>query len=69
MNGQTKTEYIRARATPQQWHRISKHCTRLGCSMGSRILELLRQDILAHHHFDLGIDVGNIRRPRGWKKP
>lgn len=59
-----KSEYVRTRATPTQQQHINAHCGRIGCSVGSRILELLRQDILAHHHFDIQIEVGPIRKPR-----
>lgn len=59
-----KSERLRANATPTQMSRILAHCGRLQVSMGSRILELMRQDILAHHHFDLQIEVGPTRKPR-----
>ncbi len=59
-----KSEHVRTRATPTQQENIATHCMRMGCSVGSRILELFRQDILAHHHFDLQIEVGPVRRPK-----
>ena len=59
-----KSERLRANATPTQINRILTHCLRLNVSMGSRILELMRQDIVAHHHFDLQIEVGPTRKPR-----
>lgn len=59
-----KSEYLRARATPTQIRRIASHCGLLGRSVGARILELMRQDILAHQHFELQIEVGPTRKPK-----
>jgi hypothetical protein len=52
------------RVSPEQKRRIDKHCERLDISLGARILELIRLDILAHSHFDIQIEVGPVRRPR-----
>ncbi len=59
-----KCDYLRPRVTPSQLKRIQAHCRRLDVSMSSRVLELLRRDILEHRHFDLSFDLGPIRRPR-----
>lgn len=59
-----KSEFIRARASTEQFRRIHAHCRRLNVSMGSRVLELLRRDIIAHSHFDLSYELGSTRKPR-----
>lgn len=64
MDPHKKSEHLRARATPIQTKHIASHCARIKSSIGGRILELLRQDILAHHHWDLQIEVGPTRRPK-----
>lgn len=64
MDPHKKSEHLRARATPIQTQHIAAHCARIKSSMGARILELLRQDIIAHHHFDLQIEVGPVRKPK-----
>jgi hypothetical protein len=62
-----KSEFIHGRATPEQLRRVQTHCDRLGVSVGARLLELFRLDILSHHHFDLGIDVGPVRKPKAMR--
>lgn len=59
-----KCQRLGPRVTPTQAKYIATHCGRLGRSVGARILELLRQDIVTHHHFDIQIEVGPTRKPR-----
>lgn len=62
-----KSNLLGVKATPETHRRIHAHCDRLGVSLGARVLELLRLDILTHHHFDLQIEVGPTRKPKGMK--
>jgi predicted GIY-YIG superfamily endonuclease len=55
-SGNTKQKMVNMRIDPDFWYRFKMHCQEEGCTMTSRIQELMQRDMdgdECHHQYDL----------------